>query len=153
MPSPPASERLSKLLGEFAPDWLFVPPVLDFHRDHIGTSLLAIQQWLARGCRERLFLYELWQPLPGNWLVDVTPVLALKRLAIAEYRLPMRYKDYSAAFEGLMRYRGLYLGPMLAHMRKPYWRSTRDPGERLLPASFGYARRRCPAAVQARLGR
>jgi LmbE family N-acetylglucosaminyl deacetylase/glycosyltransferase involved in cell wall biosynthesis len=110
-PSEAVSERLSEMLDEFTPDWLFVPPVLDFHRDHIGTSLIAVEQWSARGCRERLFFYELWQPLPANWLIDVTPVLGLKRQAIAEYRLPMRYQDYSAAFDGLMRYRALYLGP------------------------------------------
>jgi hypothetical protein len=49
--------------------------------------------------------------LPVNWVVDVTPVLDLKRRAIAAYELPMRYQDYSAAFEGMMRYRALYLGP------------------------------------------
>lgn len=103
--------NLRDQLEALAPDWLLVPPVLDFHRDHVHTSLLAMDLWQGRGCRERLFLYELWQPLPINRVVDVTQVLAIKRQAIAAYGLPLRYLDYADAFEGLMRYRGIYLTP------------------------------------------
>ena len=103
--------NLEKQIAALAPDWLLVPPVLDFHRDHVHTGLMAVDLWQARGCRERLFFYELWQPLPINWVIDVTPVLARKRLAIAAYGLPLHYLDYADAFEGLMRYRGIYLTP------------------------------------------
>jgi glycosyltransferase involved in cell wall biosynthesis/LmbE family N-acetylglucosaminyl deacetylase len=111
MPHRGVAERLARVVDAFAPDWLLAPPVLDFHRDHVNTSLLALDLWQLLGCRERLFFYEIWQPLPVNWIVDVTPVLESKRLALAAYELPMRYQDYSQAFEGMMRYRGLYLGP------------------------------------------
>lgn len=103
--------NLEEQIEALVPNWLLVPPVLDFHRDHVHTSLLALDLWQERGYRERLFFYELWQPLPINRVVDVTPVLARKRQAIAAYRLPLRYLDYAAAFEGLMRYRGIYLTP------------------------------------------
>lgn len=142
-PDPALSERFSILLDEFAPDWLLVPPILDFHRDHVNTSLMATERWHARGCRERLFYYEIWQPLPANWLVDVTPVLELKRRAISEYRLPMRYQDYSAAFEGLMRYRGLYMGPnagshaeMLLEVDAKSWRTVATSLMRLRESQF-----------------
>ena len=105
------TDRLCEILDGFAPDWLLAPPVLDFHRDHLSTSLLALELWHLRGCRERLFLYEIWQPLPVNWVIDVTRVVDVKRRAVAAYRLPLMYQDYSGAFEGMMRYRSLYLGP------------------------------------------
>ena len=103
------ASRFADIWESFAPDWLLVPPVLDFHRDHVNASLMALDLWQSSGCRERLFFYELWQPLPVNRVVDVTPVLALKQRAMEAYGLPMRYGDYSDAFDGIMRYRGFYL--------------------------------------------
>ena len=111
IPDPRISARLCEVLDGFKPDWLLAPPVLDFHRDHLSTSRLALELWHTRGYRERLFLYEIWQPLPVNWVIDVTLVMESKRRAVAAYRLPLMYQDYSGAFEGMMRYRALYLGP------------------------------------------
>jgi len=146
------SAEVDRILESFAPEWLLVPAALDLHRDHVQTSLLALELWQSRGCRERLFFYELWQPLPINRVVDVTPVLAQKRRAIAAYALPLRYLDYAAAFDGLMRYRGIYLASQsgthaegLLELDASSWRAVladlmrlrarQEPAESALPSS------------------
>jgi LmbE family N-acetylglucosaminyl deacetylase len=103
------SERLGAIVSAYAADWWLVPPVLDFHRDHINASLLAVDLWQSRGCRERLFFYELWQPLPCNRIVDITTALPVKHRAMIQYGLPMHYKNYGGAFASLAAYRGFYL--------------------------------------------
>ena len=65
--------------------------------------------WQQRGYRERVFLYEIWEPVPATWIVNVSNVLALKQQAMQCYQLQLKYNDYSAAITAIMRYRGLYL--------------------------------------------
>ncbi|RKZ84770.1 MAG: hypothetical protein DRR19_17315 [Candidatus Parabeggiatoa sp. nov. 1] len=97
-------------MDTFVAQWILLPSVLDYHRDHVAISLSVLSVWQQRGCQERVFLYEIWQPVPATWMVDVTPVLALKQQAMQCYQLPLKYGDYAAAFFGIMRYRGVYLG-------------------------------------------
>jgi LmbE family N-acetylglucosaminyl deacetylase len=107
-----SSELFKQLLdilhGESA-DWLFIPSVLDYHRDHVAISLVAVEAWQQHGCRERLFLYETWAPVPATWVVDISSVFALKQQATQCYALPLKYCDYLTACTGMANYRGLYL--------------------------------------------
>ena len=106
--TPRLTKKLNTLLDSFNADWLFIPSVLDYHRDHIATCLSMLNVWHKRGCQERIFLYEIWEPLPATWIVDISSVFALKQKAIQCYSLPLKYCDYQDAFTGLMRYRGFY---------------------------------------------
>ncbi|GEM_PF-216882 len=103
-------ERMLNLLEEYQADWLLIPSVLDYHRDHVSISLSVLEAWQALGCRERLLIYESWAPIPANWVVDVSEVFAVKQRAINCYQLPLQYCDYLKACVGMAKYRGLYLG-------------------------------------------
>ena len=107
----PQQARLEALLASLEADWLLLPSLLDYHRDHVAVGLSVIDAWAARGARERLFMYEVWAPLPATAVVDIAPVESLKREAMACYRLPHRYFDYSDYSLGLNRYRGAYVNP------------------------------------------
>ena len=108
--TPAVAKQITSILDTFVAQWILLPSVLDYHRDHVAISLSVLSVWQQRGCQERVFLYEIWQPVPATWMVDVTPVLALKQQAMQCYQLPLKYGDYAAAFFGIMRYRGVYLG-------------------------------------------
>lgn len=99
------------LLADFRPTWLFLPSPLDYHRDHVATSLALLSCWERRARPGRAFFYEIWSPLPATWVVDIGEVIELKKQALDCYRLPLRYRDYSAPCLGLAAYRGLYLAP------------------------------------------
>ncbi|MDK2122789.1 PIG-L deacetylase family protein [Parachitinimonas caeni] len=103
--------RLQAEFANFAADWLFIPSLLDYHRDHVATSYAALAAWRRMGQPGRVFFYEIWAPLPANLLVDISAVMSQKKAAIDCYVLPLRYCDYRSANLGLAAYRGLYCPP------------------------------------------
>jgi glycosyltransferase involved in cell wall biosynthesis/LmbE family N-acetylglucosaminyl deacetylase len=102
--------RFGEIIGRLRPDWLLLPSPLDFHRDHISISLAALRAWETDGYRARAFLWELWQPLPATWVVDIGDVFALRQQAANCYQLPHLYCDYAGASAHLTGFRGLYIG-------------------------------------------
>jgi len=104
-----AQERLVEILDLFQPDWLFLPPLLDQHRDHAAVSLTSLRAWQASGFRARALMWELWQALPVTWVVDIGEVLAARQQAASCYELPLMYCNYTKVAENLAAYRGLYL--------------------------------------------
>jgi len=107
--TPALGAKITSILDNFAPCWILLPSVLDYHRDHIAVSLSALRVWQARGYRERVFLYETWGAVPATWVVDISPVYALKQQAMECYKIPLKYCDYTTAINGLAKYRYLYL--------------------------------------------
>lgn len=108
--SHPSFERQTlEIMQQFQPDWLFVPSVLDYHRDHIAIGETLYTLWQQCHTAERLFFYEIWSPVPATHVVDISSVIDLKQQAIRHYQLPLAHCDYLSANLGLCRYRGLYL--------------------------------------------
>jgi len=104
-------QQMTKILDDYSPDWIFIPPILDNHRDHIAISLTMLNLWQRRNNKERLFCYETWTPLPATHVVNISDVFELKQQAIGCYKIPLQYCDYSNAFNGLAKYRGLCIKP------------------------------------------
>lgn len=121
-----------KLLDDYQPDWLFVPSILDYHRDHVGISLSLLDCWKQQGCKERFFLYEVWQPVPATWLVDISDVFKEKKRALNCFKLPLKYFDYHGLSSGLSSYRGSYLSKRnryaeaFIELEKDTWESVVD---------------------------
>ncbi|MCO6433212.1 PIG-L deacetylase family protein [Nitrosomonas nitrosa] len=101
--------EIYSLLQQFNPDWIFLPSVLDYHRDHVAISHTILSCWQSWTGAGRAFFYEIWCPLPATLVVDVSSVIDLKKLAISKYILPLSHCDYFSASIGLAKYRGLYL--------------------------------------------
>ncbi|MBS0299753.1 MAG: PIG-L family deacetylase [Proteobacteria bacterium] len=102
-------KKIRQLLQQFKPDWLFMPSVLDYHRDHVATGQAILSCWQQCGAPGRAFFYEIWSPLPATHVVDIASVIELKKQAISCYALPLSHCDYLSASIGLASYRGLYL--------------------------------------------
>jgi len=101
--------KIDNLLNNFNPDWLFLPSMLDYHRDHIAIGHAVLCCWRNNRSQCRAFVYEIWCPLPATSIVDISSVIDLKKQAIACYELPLSHCDYLSASIGLASYRGLYL--------------------------------------------
>jgi LmbE family N-acetylglucosaminyl deacetylase len=101
--------KIMAMLDRFQPDWLFMPSVLDYHRDHVAAGQVICACWRSWQGTARAFFYEIWSPLPATWIVDISSVAELKRSALSRYELPLAHCDYLSASMGLAAYRGLYL--------------------------------------------
>ncbi len=107
--TPHFENKINNLLKHFNPNWLFLPSVLDYHRDHVAVGHAVLTCWKNNKNQCRAFVYEIWCPLPATSIVDISSVIDLKKQAIACYELPLSHCDYLSASIGLASYRGLYL--------------------------------------------
>jgi glycosyltransferase involved in cell wall biosynthesis/LmbE family N-acetylglucosaminyl deacetylase len=101
--------RFMALVEELQPSWIFLPSPLDFHRDHVNVALAVLDAWLQLEGKNRLFFWELWQPLPATTVVNIDEVFHIKRQAANCYHLPHRYCDYLGISSQLTGYRSLYI--------------------------------------------
>lgn len=106
---PKFEQQALEIMRQFQPDWLFVPSILDYHRDHVAIGQALVSIWQVHKTAKQLFFYEIWSPVPATHMVDITSVIDLKQQAIRQYQLPLAHCDYLSASTGLSRYRGLYL--------------------------------------------
>ena len=107
--------RLMALLNDFNPELVYVPSPLEFHPDHRAAAFLlqdAIRNY------EQIFdiaYYEANQPLRVNVLVDITPVLDIKRKAIECYQSQLREMPYEEVCLSLNRFRSFTLAKEVTH--------------------------------------
>ncbi|MGZ4968315.1 MAG: PIG-L deacetylase family protein [Methylobacter sp.] len=106
---PEFEQQAFEITKQFQPDWVFLPSVLDYHRDHVAIGHALFNLCHRHKLAKRLFFYEIWSPVPATHVVDISSVINLKRQAINYYQLPLAHCDYLSAVMGLCRYRGLYL--------------------------------------------
>lgn len=100
-------ERLRAEIADWGADLVYAPHPQESHPDHAAAGRAA----LAAADGRELRLYEVWTPLSRvDLAVDIGPVLAAKRAAIAEFHSQLAYFDYGHAILALNRHRGLALG-------------------------------------------
>lgn len=97
-------------LQSFQPDWVVMPALVDLHRDHRVLARVVRDQAAALPSVRALWQYETWSALPVSHVLDIAPVLARKRAAIAEHRTALACGNYLEGALGLAAYRGLLLG-------------------------------------------
>jgi len=91
----------------YAPQWLYIPSPLDSHSDHVSVSLSVLSVWETLGYVQRMWLYEVWSPLPVSHVVDITQINSLKEEALLHYVIPLQCLNYLHHIAGLNSYRGL----------------------------------------------
>ncbi len=107
---PPSVAALAAVLRELVPEVLYAPFLADAHRDHWMTNVLLRRADASLGplLSGSLYCgYEVWNPLPANRLVDITPVAETKRRAIEVYESQTAFIDYAATAMGLSAYRSM----------------------------------------------
>jgi len=99
---------LHRALERASPQAVFLPFLLDGHRDHRAANrVFAAAATRCTGLRMDVYAYEVWSPLPANRLVDITPVADTKERAIRLHASQMGQVDYATATLGLNRFRSL----------------------------------------------
>jgi LmbE family N-acetylglucosaminyl deacetylase len=110
--------RIQRALAEHPATWLLAPSPFEVHPDHRAVCMAAIAA--AALAKVQLGFYEVGQPLAPSLLVDITPVLALKKAALACFPSQLAMQRYDEQILALNRYRAYTLGPAVTHA-EAYW--------------------------------
>lgn len=112
-------QRVRTLLQALQAQWLLAPSPFEVHPDHRAACRAAIDAVVGTDCE--LVFYEVGQALMPNALVDITPVLARKREAIACFASQLGVQRYDEQVLALNRYRAYTLGAAVTHA-EALWR-------------------------------
>jgi len=91
-------------------DYIFIPNIIDQHRDHKAVSILLKEFLKYKKHKKSLKIafYEVWQTLAlPNYYVDISDVVEAKKDLIRAYKSQLESKDYTSKIIGLNNYRGL----------------------------------------------
>ena len=108
--NPLSRSAIQKLLGEYQPNWVFLPSPWDYHSDHINISSAVESAARQQRSVDTLLFFETWAPCLASHVVDITDWVDLKLKALACHQTALACGDYDRAILGLNHYRGLYLG-------------------------------------------
>ncbi len=89
--------RLAELLTELRPELVYAPSIFDHHYDHFTTNQVLVDA-LERtpGLAPTVCGYEVWDNVPfANYVVDISEHVAAKDAALAHYRTPHVYTDFT----------------------------------------------------------
>jgi LmbE family N-acetylglucosaminyl deacetylase len=98
-------QRLRDELQEYQPELVYLPHVLDEHRDHWITNKIFIAAAQDTPLRNVLG-YETWTPGNPNYLINITPVMDKKIEAINCYETQQRLFGIQNISEKLCAFRG-----------------------------------------------
>ena len=107
--------RMVDLLRDYRPQRVYVPSPQEFHPDHRAACFLLCDALGEAGPSLDVAFYEINQPIRVNTLVDITPVLSRKYLAIDSYQSQLREQPYKDVIVGLNRYRSMTLPEGITH--------------------------------------
>jgi LmbE family N-acetylglucosaminyl deacetylase len=85
------SAAISEHVGEFRPDAIYAPWLLDGHPDHQAVARAVA--FASVPATTEIWGYEVWAPAPANRLVDVTKVWDRKERALAAHSMPASVFD------------------------------------------------------------
>ncbi|MCZ2439517.1 MAG: PIG-L family deacetylase [Burkholderiales bacterium] len=125
-PDAALAQRIREAIEAQQPQWLLAPSPFEVHPDHRAVCRAAIDA--AAGTAVELVFYEVGQALMPNALVDITPVLARKRAAIACFGSQLGVQRYDEQVLALNRYRAYTLGAAVTHA-EALWRAGPVPRE------------------------
>jgi LmbE family N-acetylglucosaminyl deacetylase len=103
------AKAMKKIVGDFSPDALYSPSMLEIHPDHRAVAELSLSI-----CKENshvgCFFFEITVPLRPSLFVDITNVFKFKKKAVKCYKSQLRITDYLRLAEALNTYRSFTLG-------------------------------------------
>ena len=91
-------------------DYIFIPNILDQHRDHKAVAIMLNELMKERPYKRnvKIVMYEVWTALAlPNVFVDIENTIEAKMELLKTYRSQIATRDYLGTIRGLNLYRGL----------------------------------------------
>jgi LmbE family N-acetylglucosaminyl deacetylase len=110
-------EKLLEITGDYLPDTVYCPSMVELNPDHRTASELAIRLQKAMVLENKppvqfsILFYEVTTPIRPNLLVDITTVYGRKMKALKRYRSQLKLMDYSGHIRALNKVRTLTVNP------------------------------------------
>lgn len=101
-------KKLSSIIKKINPDLIYLPWFLDNHMDHIATNKLLYKCFKLNNFDFNVCAYEVWTPLIPNLIVDIGPVINIKKKAISCFKSQIKQIDYLSTTMGINKYRSCY---------------------------------------------
>jgi len=108
------ADLLQPIFSSFAPATVYVPWPGEAHADHAASraalDVLLLREEL-RSLRDsvRILEYEVWSPLPADYVIDITSTAEKKHEAMLCHASQVSYTDYPHQLLGLCAHRSVYL--------------------------------------------
>jgi len=99
-----------ELLKDLKPSAIFLPSFFDWHLDHVEANKIFSIALQENNFQTSINVYEIWNPLPVNRLIDISDVFNLKREALLKYSSQLENLNYLKGIEGLNSYRATITG-------------------------------------------
>jgi LmbE family N-acetylglucosaminyl deacetylase len=103
-------ERLSALIAETNPDFVYLPSLFDRHNDHLAVNHHLANLFGRYQYTFTVYAYEVWTTLVPNVVVDISDTIDKKKEALACYRSQLSSHDWLEAAVCLNRYRAVASG-------------------------------------------
>ena len=105
-PTPEDVRALADLLTRLRPRAVFVPFIVDEHRDHVAANVLLglALRTLPELDGLEVFSYEVWSAVPPNSFCVIDNQFDRKAQALMKYRTGMKAVDYVHSCEALSAY-------------------------------------------------
>jgi len=104
--SPKTVKELRDILHEVKPEAVFLPFLLDNHRDHMATNDILMGSSLTYKAPLTCYGYEIWTPITSpNFFVNITDQIEVKRQAIEQHYSQTELCHIADCTLGLCRYR------------------------------------------------
>jgi LmbE family N-acetylglucosaminyl deacetylase len=97
-----SNQEFRDLLEFIHPDIIYLPSFLESHRDHFASNVLLKNNLIHEVI---IAAYEIWTPLIANKLIDISPVIEEKRMAMMAHHSQLQRLNYVDALLSLNRYR------------------------------------------------
>jgi len=104
-----SEKGIRELIANLKPKCIFVPSPFEFHPDHRATYILVIEALNRTGYQGKIWTYEISRHGEADQLIDITPVLEIKKKAIACYKSQLLRRNYMDFTLALNRSRALTL--------------------------------------------
>jgi LmbE family N-acetylglucosaminyl deacetylase len=107
-----ATASLAPIIEKICPGIVYVPHLNEWHPDH-KAAFRSAQSAIAasEAAAPQLRAYEVWTPMAEHQIVqDITSVMAIKLVAVGQYRSQLAGFKYDRAVRGLNQYRGELAG-------------------------------------------
>jgi N-acetylglucosamine malate deacetylase 1 len=103
------SEPLARIINESEFDIVFCPWPFDAHSDHAAAYHILRDALFHVRKNVSIWLYEVWNPLLANRIVNIDSAVDKKLEAIAAHNSQKAISDFSKKFVALAEYRSLSL--------------------------------------------
>lgn len=111
-----AVNKMSETLLNFKPEIVFVPFILDNHKDHRTANEILIRASRLNKFNFLVYAYPVWFPVYPNVLIDISNVWEAKKILIEIYQSQILTRDYVNMAESLARYWATVKGRNLKYL-------------------------------------